>query len=595
MNDRRIFFALAVVVFIYVVLRAVIVPITHDEARTFFVYVQTGAFLPYESHWDAGNHFLCTALAWVSYSLLGMAPWALRLFSVLAFVLYAWYVREAGALIQDRLVRWCTWIALLTLPWMIEFFALFRGYGLAMAFWMMALVHLFRFVQEQRIRDLGCLLIAMTLSSYASLSMLVLNAGILVAVLPLIWSARARTPMWRSLAVWSLIGVLPLWFAARIGSELSTRGLLYYGSKEGLYNGTLDTLSMQLISGGGWKLMLGAGLVALAFVAAIIFLRKRGVAGMKDPLTITAGLLAFDLVSRKMMALWMGTLYPIDRSVMQYAPLIVLVVAFAVDRSTVWSPRVRFAALVLLVLPVRSVSMITLTHAAQWRSEAVSMNVLRVAEDRQRTAQRPLSLCAYTQMPGVWDFARTCHHLDLPSLSPLGFPQPICDLLLIDTTFFDAPPGFRTIAVADAGQQVLKERIDPLELRPVFDTTFQHPLDSNEFRMLWEPQLASLRDKDLFLEIQLKVNAVTPPTMGVIVIEGNDDQGGHAFYDQVELRSNLSGAQHGELHIMRRIPRMDEHNKRLACYLYDPAKGALVLENVALKVFEVTSPSAQRP
>jgi hypothetical protein len=43
---------------------------------------------------------------------------------------------------------------------------------------------------------------------------------------------------------------------------------------------------------------------------------------------------------------------------------------------------------------------------------------------------------------------------------------------------------------------------------------------------------------------------------------------------------------------MRPIPRMDEHNKRLACYLYDPEKGLLALERVTLKAHEAIAPTA---
>jgi hypothetical protein len=297
-------------------------------------------------------------------------------------------------------------------------------------------------------------------------------------------------------------------------------------------------------------------------------------------------LLVFELISRTAMAAWMGTLYPMDRSVMQYVPLTVLLLAFAVDRSMIWWPRAKYAAVALLILPVRSLVAADLTHATQWRSEAVSMNVLREAEARQRAAGRPLSMGGYTQMPGVWDFARTHHRMALPSLSPLGFPQPVCDLLLIDTTYFDVPKGFRTIAVADAGHQVLMERITPLELRQVFDTTFQRPLDESEFRAFWEPPLDPLRNKDLFLEMHVQLRVPAPPPTGIIVIEGDDEKGEHAFYDQVELRSNMSG---NELHTMRRIPRMDEHIRRLACYLYDPEKGPLALEQVQLRLYEVTT------
>jgi hypothetical protein len=120
-------------------LRAVLVPLTHDEARTFFVYTRTGEFLPWLGHWDAGNHVLCTALGWLSYEAFGMAAWSLRLANVLAFGLYAAYAYRWGLLLSDRAVRWCLWPALLFTPVLIEFFALYRGYGMAMAFLLMAL------------------------------------------------------------------------------------------------------------------------------------------------------------------------------------------------------------------------------------------------------------------------------------------------------------------------------------------------------------------------------------------------------------------------------------------------------------------------
>jgi hypothetical protein len=76
-RDRKLFLLFAGVAFAYVALRAVLVPLTHDEARTFFVYTRTGEFLPWLGHWDAGNHVLCTALGWLSYEAFGMAAWSM--------------------------------------------------------------------------------------------------------------------------------------------------------------------------------------------------------------------------------------------------------------------------------------------------------------------------------------------------------------------------------------------------------------------------------------------------------------------------------------------------------------------------------------
>lgn len=50
-------------VLIYFGLRAAYVPIFHDEAATFFHFIQVERFIPFYAEWDAGNHLLNTALS----------------------------------------------------------------------------------------------------------------------------------------------------------------------------------------------------------------------------------------------------------------------------------------------------------------------------------------------------------------------------------------------------------------------------------------------------------------------------------------------------------------------------------------------------
>lgn len=66
--ERIIYFILFILLWAYLWLRAIYVPLVHDEIATFYHYIQTGRFLPYLSHWDANNHFLNSALTWLSYS-----------------------------------------------------------------------------------------------------------------------------------------------------------------------------------------------------------------------------------------------------------------------------------------------------------------------------------------------------------------------------------------------------------------------------------------------------------------------------------------------------------------------------------------------
>ena len=69
--ELPVYLALSTALCIYTALRAIHVPPIHDEAATFFFYIQRGSFLPFEAHWDAANHILNTGLATLSYNLLG--------------------------------------------------------------------------------------------------------------------------------------------------------------------------------------------------------------------------------------------------------------------------------------------------------------------------------------------------------------------------------------------------------------------------------------------------------------------------------------------------------------------------------------------
>jgi hypothetical protein len=83
--DTSVFFLIAVAMAVYLVVRAILVPMAHDEIATFYYFVQSGKISPFLSNIDTNNHFLNSALTWVFYHLFGPSPLALRL-SNLVFI-----------------------------------------------------------------------------------------------------------------------------------------------------------------------------------------------------------------------------------------------------------------------------------------------------------------------------------------------------------------------------------------------------------------------------------------------------------------------------------------------------------------------------
>ncbi len=153
-QDRLAYSALAVTTLLYVALRASLVPWVHDECASIHWYMERGQWLPYRALWDAGNHFASSAIGALGHTIWGLSLPGSRAGSVLAFVPFAWAVYRLGLFITDRRIRWPFWLALLPCPFLLDFFALFRGYGPAMAFVCLGLVAAVHYIQHRRLRHL---------------------------------------------------------------------------------------------------------------------------------------------------------------------------------------------------------------------------------------------------------------------------------------------------------------------------------------------------------------------------------------------------------------------------------------------------------
>ena len=210
-------------VLVYIVARAVRVPLTYDEATTFYRHVEgaPAALLDFST---AGNHLLNSALTWGASLLFGSAPLALRLPNVVAGACYLAVVAAIARRMRQPAIGLAAVLLLATNPYLLEFFALSRGYGLAVALvtaggWCLA-----RWCEGSReapaaerwlAAALG-LSAAAVAASYAALVAFVAICGVVVARMA--WTARSRprppsgrpAPLWgaRAIGVWALVTVL---------------------------------------------------------------------------------------------------------------------------------------------------------------------------------------------------------------------------------------------------------------------------------------------------------------------------------------------------------------------------------------------------
>jgi len=585
-RERAAFALLALLAIAYVVVRAWAVPFVSDEARAFFMYVLSGSFLPFFAGWDAANHPLLSALAQVSWHVSGMAPFGLRIWSVLAFVLYAWYAGRMGEWLLSPVVRWCFWAALLCAPFLLDFFALFRGYGLGIGFLAMGLFHSVRFLREERRKDLIASLAAMALAGLAMLSLLIIWSTVFGLVTLLVLRGR-RIPLRIGRIAWCLfLGMLPLAFAAAFLLGLQSRGQLYYGSAAGMLDGTVGSLlnSIKVVA---TRPRLIA--ICLPVVAALIYTMRRPFekrnSGRDELARLVALLLIADILGHEFLFMITGALFPVGRGALYLLPLSIVLVSCSIDRLAERRSTFALAALPLLLLPLRSATEVNFDSTLTWGDNAIPDRFRALVEERQRASDRPLIVAGSPLIRDAWNFGALIRHSPAIPLEYLDFPQPVCDLLLIDTLRFAPPPGFRTIARTSTGENSLMERIRPLRMREVFDTTVSRPTASDEFVTLWEPGTA-WRGRAVWVEVDAELITSELLSDMELIFDVRDTADIQIATRNVRIDQHRS-AKDETVHLAVRIPRMPPGLDHATVFLYDPKKVPFRLDRAKLKVYEI--------
>lgn len=515
-NERKTFILVALVAFVYVVLRAILVPWVNDEALTFLLYVEPADHLPFKAPWDANNHFLNSWLMSLAYERIGLSHMGSRYGNVLAFLLYAWASYRIGGYVRNGFGRWCLWLALLFCPMLIELFGFARGYGMAVAFWLAATVWLMRLVDHVRLRDLVLTLVLLLLANAAVLVAVPVWTVVLGGILVL-WMHQARGyQRGLGLLAWLVLGALPLAGAVKYSLELRERGGLFIGGQEGFVPVTVASLLKQLVGSDG---ILLAWVVTATMALAVMLLVVRR---WRDrAMLVPAMLLAADVLSRVLMAWLMGVNYPNDRAVAHLVPWAIIALAFACDAAV---GRARVTAMVfgvLLILPVRSLLGINVHTSKLYPDQSPPQGLVRAIVDEMRDSVGLLAGPRHMTMPLALEARR------------LGLEAPRMD--------GDVPerPWFELRVVKGSDEALLVEGY-----KEIYRTvTTGHALLRRDLRLTWRGELDTVTHErhgtDEYLDL-LKGELHSHSTDRVIDISGPLSSGGDhvALYAVVSMRGS---------------------------------------------------------
>lgn len=372
---------------------------------------------------SANHHLLNTALTKLAAAALGTSKFALRLPNVLAHVLFLGVAVALVGRLRDRWLRVTAFLLIIANPYVLDFFSLSRGYGLALGFSLSSLLLLVRFAERARRADATLSVLAAAAATLANFSFLYLYAALLaaLAVMAMVHHHSGSRDARRWVAFSSLAISLALaTLIVRPIFRLVAESQLYYGSERGLLGGTLPSLVESSLYGrfpSGSPVSLALQVVVAAILAALVArgllrLRRRGLGAFLELSVICIALLLFFVVLQHLSHVLFGTKYLMARTALFLVPIFALALTGALDRAAETRPRtVRLvAAVVSLSAVINWAAAANLSHTVHWRygADVESMLADLEAEARSRAPDRKVILTtSWLAAPAIEFYRRT--------------------------------------------------------------------------------------------------------------------------------------------------------------------------------------------
>lgn len=244
---KNLLFVIAGLLFCYVASRAFLLGITPDEVFSLQLWMTPFTVYP-ETYTDlsANHHWLNSWGMWLFSGIFGDSNFVLRLPNVLAYLVYLYFTYRVSALIVHARYLLVVFLLLNVHPYLLDFFSLARGYGLALAGCMAAVFYLVNFLKTGRIPNAFYALLAASLAVLANFNVLpfyIIIVALLVAgSVPLFRVIHAKsfrianTILLLMCSIALLAIIMPHLFA------MQKANALYYGSTA-LWEGTAGSLA----------------------------------------------------------------------------------------------------------------------------------------------------------------------------------------------------------------------------------------------------------------------------------------------------------------------------------------------------------------
>jgi len=237
---NKVFWILSFLVFVIICLRAYFIPFSHDEAATFFFYVQSDNYLPYSAHVYTNNHVLNSALANLCYHIAGSHRFVLRLPNIFAFVLLCFGIYRHFKYFKSFYPKLILVTFFLLTFGFLDFFELCRGYGLSLGFMLLGLSYLVDYFNTRVFKSLVFFSLCWQFALASNLILVVVLSVLFCYVY--VFQAKYKLLLNTKNIILQVINLFLLGFWIKFSFFYRSKGVLDYGVGTGYWEVTFKTL-----------------------------------------------------------------------------------------------------------------------------------------------------------------------------------------------------------------------------------------------------------------------------------------------------------------------------------------------------------------
>ncbi len=583
---------ISMILWVYLIFRAFLVPFLHDEIMTYWFYINPGNYLPFTFKIDANaanNHILNSLLTRFFYLLFGYTPIVLRLANLLFVPVFCYYTFKIADTLKNKHLALLFWLCLLFIHTIVEFMALCRGYGMSFALLFASLWYLIKAIQTGKTLNYFLSMFFITASITANLSLLI--TGLLIIGWMIINSILIDDTLLKKtykLGIIFFTGLLPISFLAAYSFVLQKNGALYYGTHNGFWSQSVSSLMKSLFDNQSFILRL---IILIYFTLILAMLIKYifkhfFLKILQHEVLIFPLLLTGNIIGVMLLDLFFKVNFPEDRSGFYFYYFFIASVFFLIDKLAICFnyKKIAYLSIPFLMIPLHFIFVSNFSYITVYKEDRVPYRFYEKIKEKSASNPEIVTIGSYFGRTLVLAYQNYISKGNIGKSHDTDYPSLIPDFQIVKTDEFAKwKLYYNAIDYDKVSGYHLIERKNKLN-RNLISEIQVNPTNGNiadEFFNFSSGNIDTLKNSPLFFEYTMDIESQAKPFEAWIVVSVSDSADDKTAYEYIPLNWFQSEWKTGFTHFHngQLLTNLSTSSKKYITYLWNIKKIPFSIKN----------------